>query len=305
MRKWVGLALLLLGGFLIVAAGVSRFWGLDAAERTPLDVNTYTYLTGEADKLNPETGNLVHVPVAYRSLTQADPDKSDDDVVAFVNTKCVNIDENDPPPCLDDTDERLITNTVDTFATDRRTAMAVNDPKYLAEDAVPHEGLVNKWPFNAEKKTYPYWDGTLDHAVDAKYTGTRDIDGLETYEYQVTVPPTEAEILEGTQGTYETEQTTWVDPRTGSIIDQEGGQVLTLEDGTKVLDISVSYTDETVQANVDDAKSNGRQLWVLGVGLPIGGLVVGLLFVGLGLLLLLRPKTTETDERRPEPAVAA
>ena len=43
--------------------------------------------------------------------------------------------------------------------------MAVNDSKYLAEGAEEHEGLVNKWPFNAEKKTYPYWDGTLGRAT--------------------------------------------------------------------------------------------------------------------------------------------
>lgn len=72
------------------------------------------------------------------------------------------------------------------------------------------------------------------------------------------VPPTSAEILKDTQGTYETTQTLWVDPVTGSIIDQSGSQVLMLESGTTVLDIEVAYTDKTVQANVDDAKANGR-----------------------------------------------
>ena len=175
-----------------------------------------------------------------------DDDLSDDDVVAFVNTKCVNIDENDPPDCLEGDDERLIQNSTDTFATDRRTALAVDDEKYLADGAVPHEGLVNKWPFDAEKKTYPYWNGTLGTAVDAEYVGTRDIDGLETYEYHTVVPETTAEVLEGTQGLYSTEETIWIEPKTGSIIDQEGGQVLKLENGDVILDIAVSYTDETV-----------------------------------------------------------
>ena len=287
MRKWAALLLIFLGAFLVVTAGVAKFWGQDAAERTPLDVNTYTYLTGEADKLNPATGELEHVPVAYQSLTQADPDKSDGDVVAFVNTKCVNIDRDDPPPCLEDDDDRLITNTIDTFATDRHTALSVNDSKYLAEDAVPHEGLVNKWPFNAEKKTYPYWDGTLDKAVNAEYVGTRDIDGLETYQYDLTVPETEvAEVVEGTPGTYSTAQKTWVDPKTGSIIDQEGGQILKLEDGSTILDISVSYTDDTVQTNVDDAKSNGKSLTMIGTIVPIVGLVLGLIFLAVGGLII-------------------
>ena len=286
MRKWAALLLIFLGAFLVVTAGVAKFWGQDAAERTPLNVDTYTYLTGEADKLNPETGELEHVPVKYQSLTQADPDKSDGDVVAFVNTKCVNIDRDDPPPCLPDTDDRLIINVVDTFATDRHTALSVNDSKYLGKDAVPHEGLVNKWPFNAEKKTYPYWIGTLEKAVNAEYVGTRDIDGLETYEYDLNVPETEAEVLEGTPGTYSTAQKTWVDPKTGSIIDQEGGQILKLEDGSTILDINVAYTDDTVQTNVDDAKSNGKSLTMIGTIVPIVGLVLGLIFLAVGGLFI-------------------
>ena len=235
------------------------------------------------------------MPVAYQSLTQADPDKSDGDVVAFVNTKCINIDRDDPPPCLPDTDYPLITNIVDTFATDRHTAMSVNDSKYLAEDAVPHEGLVNKWPFNAEKKTYPYWDRTLGKAVDAIYVGTRDIDGLETYQYDLAVPETAAEVLEGTQGTYSTEQKTWVDPKTGSIIDQEGGQVLKLEDGSTILDINVAYTDDTVQSNVDDAKASRRSLTIIGTIVPIVGSVLGLILLAVGGLSL---RGTRTRGRR-------
>ena len=53
MRKVVGWLLLLLGAFLLVAAVVALVWAPGAAERTPLNVNTYTYLTGQADKLNP------------------------------------------------------------------------------------------------------------------------------------------------------------------------------------------------------------------------------------------------------------
>lgn len=288
MRRVLGWLLCFVGAFLLVVAVLGWVWLPDAAERTPLNVNTFTYLTGEADKLNPETGELEHVPVAYQSLTRADPDKSDDDVVAFVNTKCVNIDLDDPPACLEKDDERLITNTIDTFATDRHTAMAVDDPQYLAEGAVPHEGLVNKWPFNAEKKDYPYWNGTLGTAVTAEYVGTKDYDGLETYEYHSSVPETEAEVLEGTQGLYSTEETIWIDPRTGSIIDQAGGQVLKLEDGSTILDINVAYTDETVQTNIDDTKASIKQLNLLENVVPPVALVVGLLAVAGGLFLALR-----------------
>ena len=72
------------------------------------------------------------------------------------------------------------------FATDRHTAMAVNGSHYLPEDAVPHEGLVNKLPFDAQKKTYPYWDDLLQAPVDAVYDRTARSKGLETYVYRAT-----------------------------------------------------------------------------------------------------------------------
>jgi hypothetical protein len=288
LRKVLGWLLLFVGAFLVMVAILGWTWLPGAAERTPLNVDTYTYLTGEADKLNPTTGELEHVNVKYQSHTAVDPDKSDGDVVAFVNTKCVNIDLNDPPDCLEKDDERLITNSIDTFATDRHTALAVSDAKYLAEGAVPHEGLVNKWPFNAEKKDYPYWNGTLGTAVTAEYVGTKDYDGLETYEYHSSVPETAAEVLEGTQGLYSTEESIWIDPRTGTIIDQEGGQVLKLEDGSTILDINVAYTDDTVQTNVDDTKASVKQLNLLLNVVPPIALVVGLLALAGGVFLIIR-----------------
>ena len=59
----------------------------------------HTYLTGQADKLNPTTGKVEHVPVRVISRTQVDPSKSDDDVIVFVNA-CVNVDKGQPPGCL-------------------------------------------------------------------------------------------------------------------------------------------------------------------------------------------------------------
>lgn len=297
MRKWVGWLLLLLGAFFLTTAALTLFWAPGAAQRTPLNVDTYTYLTGEADKLNPETGELETYPVKYTSHTQADPDKSDGDYVAFVNTKCVNIDENDPAPCLEGTDERVITNSIDTFATDRHTAMATDKSKYLADDAIPHEGLVNKWPFNAEKKTYPYWNGTLGETVDANFVGTEEIDGLEVYRYDVKVDPTPADVLPDTPGIYSTNESIWIEPVTGSIINQSGGQVLKLADGTTILDINVAYTDETVATNVKDGKANSKQLKLITKTVPPVAGLLGLLTLGAGALVLLRGRR-RTDESK-------
>jgi Porin PorA len=302
VRKVFGWVLLFLGAFLLVVCVLSLTWLPDAVRKTPLNVDTDTYLTGEADKINTATSELERHPVAYYSSTRVDADKSTDNVVVFVNTKCINIDENDPPLCLDESDDRLITNSIDVFATDRVTALSVENDDFLPPDSVQHEGLVNKWPFGVEKKTYPYWDGTLGRAVDAEYAGTRDFDGLETYEFDVSIPDTEAEILADTMGTYSGDQKIWVDPVTGSIIDQEGGQVLTLEDGTVILDINVAYTDDTVQANVDDAKSNGRLIGLVDTTVPIVSGLLGLVCLVGGFLLLRRSNRQDDESLSPPDA---
>jgi Porin PorA len=295
VRRILAWLLCFLGAFLLVISVLAFTVVPGKAKRTPLNVDTYTYLTGEADKLNFTTGEVEHVPVHYTSHTTVDPDISTDDVVAFVSTTCLNIDENDPPDCLDDTDDRLISNGTDTFATNRVTALAVDDPKFLADGATPHEGLVNKWPFDVEKKTYPYWDGTLGHAVDATYEGTEDIDGLETYVFAVDIPETEAEIAEGTDGLYAHSEKLYIDPVTGSIIKQDVTQSLKLPDGSTVLDLHIVYTDDTIKTNVDDADSNARMLTLLTKVLPWVSLVGGLLALAGGVLLLLSDNKRRRD----------
>lgn len=299
MRSLFARLALLVGVFALVAAGVALFWGKDAAQRTPLSVDSYTRLTGTASGAlakSPDTA----VPVNYITHTQADPDASDDDVVAIQQTGCITLAPSDDSPfCIDDEGEfvfdgksaSIVQISAKKVALDRRTALAIEDQeKYIKDEdsVVAYEGLVIKFPFNVEKKTYPYWDGTLGQAVDATYVGDRDIDGLKTYEFQVTIPETTAEIAEGTEGLYEAAQTIWVDPKTGAFIDQVGSQTATLSDGTVAIDIDVAYTDETVETNVKDAEDNGRSLWLVGTVLPIAGLLLGLVLLAVGVLLLRR-----------------
>ena len=109
-----------------------------------------------------------------------------------------------------DPQERLLSASTDNFATDRRTAEAVDDPKYLPPSAEDKEGLINKWPFEAEKKTYQYWDGFAGEAVDATYDRTEDVDGLETYVFKVQVSDAPIEVTDGVQGTYSTDREIWI-----------------------------------------------------------------------------------------------
>jgi hypothetical protein len=306
LRKVFGLVALVLGAFLLMAAAMGQFWAPSNAERTPLEVNTTTRLSGVAQKLNPATGQVEDLQVKATSVTKSDTKRSDDDVIAFVTTTCLVVDKGNVPDCVDkdDPQRRLITVSDDTFATDRHDALAVNDKKYLAADAEPHEGLVNKFPFNVQKKTYPYWDGVLASTVPATYAGTEKLQGLTTYRFDVDVPSTPAEVLDGVQGLYTQDKSIWVEPRTGSIVKQTQAETRTLPNGDPLLTLDIEYTPQSVTKAVDDAGSKASALRLLTGIIPIVGLVLGLLLIGLGLLLVLggRRRGSDADAAPEAPA---
>lgn len=290
MRKIIGWVLLAVGTFLIAIGLMAALWAPGQVKRTPLDTDSTTRLSGNADKLNPATGEVENIDVQATSITKADSEKSDDNVVVFVNSTCLVIADgsDDVPDCVDadDAEGRLVTASTDVFATDRSDAMAVNGSTYLPPDAEEKTGLVNKWPFDAEKKTYPYWDGLMGEAVDATYDGTETIDGLETYRYHVVVEEAATEVVEGVDGIYSQDKFIWIDPVTGSIVNQTQDEQRELEDGSTLLDLQLAFTDDQVSANAADAKDSGGTLGLLTGTVPLVGIIGGILALLAGAFLV-------------------
>lgn len=303
MRKILSWVLLGLGAFLLVTALMAAVWAPDQVKKTPTDTDSKTYLSGSAEKLNPKTGDVEDIEVKALSAHKADADQSDDDVVVFFNYTCANVDVDNPPDCIEgEDDERIVSNGDDLFATDRRDAEAVNGEKYLPKkalerlDAVDNKkGLINKFPFDTEKDgDYTFWDGILQRDVPVTFEGTKDIDGLETYEFNYNVSDEEATVTGDIEGLYSMDKTMWIDPVTGAIIDQEQHEVRTLDNGDPLLDMTLSFTDETVKDNVESAKDNGSSLDLLTGTLPTVGFIVGpiLLVVGAVLFVLGRRRSS-------------
>lgn len=286
-RKWFGVVLLGLGAFLLVTGVLAVTWAPGVVKKTPLDVDQVTHLDGTVKKLDPATGELVENPVKVESISKADSDASDDDVIVWVQTACAVIDVDDPPNCVDGDDERLISATTDVFATDRVTAEAVPDYPGLPADAIAHHGLVNKWPFDAEKKDYEYWDGTTGQAEPAVYTGTESVLGIDTYVYTITVKDAPIEIADGIDGTYDNVTTIYVEPKTGAIQQQTESMQQYLDDGTQVVDLNIAFTDDQLKQFKDDAVTNMRLLDMITLWVPVVGFVGGALCVIAGVLLLL------------------
>ncbi len=299
MKTWAGRALLLVGAFLLLVGAVALFWAGDAAKRTPLDTDSWTRLTGEASGALVDADDITALkPVAYWVHTQADPDASDSDVVAFREESCIMVDEDNPPtescPNAEEDDRVISGPTIERFATDRNTAEAVADQTaYIPDSEVAYQGLINKFPFDPESRDYQYWDGTIGGTATAAYVGEQEIQGIEVYQYQVDIPETSLDIAEDTPGTYTAAQTLWVDQLTGAFIDQTGSQTLATTDGTVVLDIDVEYSDETVARNVDDAEANATTLTLVTVVLPLVGLIGGVIVIAIGALLIVRRRPSK------------
>jgi hypothetical protein len=287
-----------LGGFLLIAGLVAVFYAPGAVKKTPIKVNTVTNLSGQAAKLNTTTGQTETNPIKAQSITKVDSNASDGKVAVFTTSSCVVIDTGNPPACVAGSDPRLLTASTDKFASDRVTALATNKSGYLPASATDHSGLLNKWPFGSEKKTYPFWDGTAGKAFPAKYDGTKTVKGLETYVYKTTIKAAPIDIAEGIPGTYDDVKLNYIEPKTGAIINQVDDQQRFLADGTKVLDLQVAFTDKQVKANVDDADKNVSSLALITKIVPIVGIVGGILAILVGLLLT-RRSTGTADPKSP------
>ena len=174
-----------------------------------------------------------------------------------------------------------------------------------------HEGLVLKFPFGTEKKTYQFWDTTLRKAFPITYKETTKLDGLKVYVFEQDIPKQEVPLAKPlevpgslvdqlgqdsveVQRTYKNTRTLWVEPVTGAIIKGREQQLATIaydgEDKLTATKVTIAYDDATVKKNVKGAVENGHdeggyqskatQLHLIGFWVPLLSLILGLLLLG-------------------------
>lgn len=301
MRKFLTVVCTFLGAFLVVVAVLAQTYGSSALKKTPLDVDSVTHTEGDAVSY---TAGFTPFQAKATTITKADSEASTDDVVVFRTSQCVVKDLGDIGDCVDadDPQARLVSASTEDFATDRNTGMAVETEELGAPVC---EGLMNKFPFDTEKKTYPYC--TTTGAEDATYEGTEEIEGLETYKFQVDVPPTPAEIASGVEGLYSEQTTIWVEPLTGQFVKVDTAQQRALDETTKALDLHLIYTDDEVSEGVEDIGKDADLLKLATSTVPLIGYAVGipLLLIGIALGLLSGRRGTRKDDSAPRARVSS
>ncbi len=311
MRK-LGLVLIGLGVFMLVAAPMMRFYMYPKLAVAPKDQNSITTFVGpDATIFDTTTLTEITTELTTKVATVGDTKAADEEgnnVVVWLSTTSTR-----------SSDGVVRSRDIDRSAFNATTAEAVNCCGEFVSTTegidvpVQREGLLVKFPFNAQKTTYDWWDADLGEAVPIEYVGTEEVAGVTTYKYSQTIPPTNigtrevpASILgESDEGNldadvmYSNVRTLWAEPNTGVIINRVEEQNNTLDyDGTTRVTttrVTSGYDAATIEGNADDYGPKGTQLNLIRNVLPWVLLGIGVLALVGGILLFRRGSRTDAD----------
>jgi hypothetical protein len=230
---------------------------------------------------------------------------------------------NDEPGAAIDDDNPPRSANHDRVAFDRHTAEVIDccgnytattaelgTGEEIRDEETPIVGLYFKLPFNAEKKTYQFWDGAVKDATDLEYKGTESIQGVTVYRYEQVIEATDVGDIDAPASLfgideegditldriYANTRTLWVEPETGVIFrGQEDQNVVAEYNGDQVAtltDVVIGYNDETITDRVDEYESLASQLKLVRVWVPLLGGALGIVLILIGLGLVVRQSGT-------------
>ncbi len=326
MRRLIGPTLVGLGVFLIVAAGLARFYAYPALAKVPAGYDGTTHLeasgaqifNSDPEVLAPETHDLV---ITSKTSEVADAEAPDGGAVWTNRTT------------VDRADGSTFQQSREQLAFDENGAGVAcecdtwveetdDDDKVVQVPTTP-EGQVYKFPFGTEQKSYDVWDGTLGEATEATFEGEETVQGLRVYKFVQVIEPTVVEsgrdvpgsVFESDEASVEADmvyamtRTLYVEPVTGSPVHRVEERVQELVyDGVRVPAFvgTVHYTDAQVDKNVDDVSSKATLLGGMRVLFPMILLVLGALLLGLGLVIHRRLESDVVDhDHQDRPLVTA
>lgn len=309
MRRLWGPVLLGLGVFLLVTAGMLRFFVTDRLLVTPIDQYAQTVAPGpgtyfDAGALQERSGDLV----ARRTL-KADVAASNDRTAVW-----------DVSVVLETGDGTFVRATIDRVATDRKTAEAVNCcGEAVDSQPVRHAGVSYKFPFGTEKRDYQLWDPNSAKAYPAKYVSEEKVQGLTTYKFIQTIPGFQlrTQDVPGTlvgESTptftapvwYTNTRTVWVEPDTGVIVKGNEQNRTTLrnsvgEDRVVVVQFDLTFDDATQRNQANLARDGISQIRLVTIWLPLICLVLGVILVAAGAIVIRAADRSRPASPEPQP----
>jgi hypothetical protein len=314
VRK-LSVVLVALGAFLIVLAPMVRWYAYPRVAVAPAAQKSVTTLVGpDATIFDISTFKEITTDLTTVVNTIGDTKAADKcpGAVVYVNSTSTT-----------SSDGVMRSRDVERMTFDEHTSQAVPrcggdfiSETEGVETPVRHEGLVAKFPFRTEKKTYDFWDGSLKEALPIKYEGTGTIEGVDVYKFEHSVEPTKIGVqeiplnllgLEGTENVtadsmYSVTRTLWVEPQTGVILKRSEQVLNTLDyDGLPRLtltDVDTQYDDKTVKANADKYGAQGLMLGLVRTTVPLASVLIGLFLLFLGMTLGRRRANADGGQSR-------
>lgn len=338
MLRIAACGILGLGAALLIAALLLTTYTAGKIERIPLDIDTSLTSDGTGTALDPASlaGERFvidrDVPLVSQQQVTVESPSNADVVTLQVGTTVRRTDKQQ--------DNGLLLAMVDTVTVNRETAMAVSDdthpggsvqkPRSIEDTkpptniALPHDGLSYRFPFNTEKKTYPFFDPIAQRAFDANYEGEEDVNGLTTYRFtqnvgydadgQLVEPVKYASLYDndedgvvtaraiqwGLEGDpeepitmtryYAAQRTFWVDPVSGVIVksDEHANHYYSrdeLRPEVTFAEYTVTSTEESVESQVAAARDERDRIGLWSRVLPITFTAAGLIALVGGALL--------------------
>jgi Porin PorA len=327
MKRLWGYLLVFLGAFLVVFAAVVKFAVAGPAVKAPLSIpEKYIKIIASGTDFNyfdAQVGKNVKINVWITRTVIGDVAAGNSKVAVYDESLCLTRDtDGSHPGCVDKADpqKRLITNSTDRVAFDRKSALAVNHKKYGenvdGNSAIKHEGLSYKFPIDTKKKTYSYFDTVVGKAFPMKYAAKEKLEGLTVYKFVQTMVDQPVYTNNTFPSTYTNTRTVWVEPTTGVIVkgQEQLKQVLTgresLDPNSAVtepgladvvaLQGTLAFNPDTVRLQAQLAKDNLPKIHLVRLWLPLISLIAGVLALGASVLLLRAPRSGGGRRRRSD-----
>lgn len=306
MRKF-SLALIAIGAFLVVLAPMVKWYAYPRLAVAPVNQVSTTYLEAK-DATIFDAGTLKEITtdldIRVKTVGDANAPKEYPGSVTYVNTTVTS----DAAGTM--SVDGKVRGEVERMTFDARTGEATPnvDGDFISDTegdqtAVIHKGLVAKFPFETEKKTYDFWEASLKQAFPIEYDGTTTYEGLTVYTFHQVIEPTKTGTMDvplsllGLEGEetvtadqmYGVDRTLYVEPETGVIIQRIEKVSSTLdyqgEPRVTLTDAEVKYAQETIDKNVDEYGSQASLLKLVRTTAPQLSFVIGLvgLVAGIGL----------------------
>ncbi|MEJ7633456.1 DUF3068 domain-containing protein [Aeromicrobium sp.] len=313
MSKKLGTVALFLGAFLLALAALSKFYMYDQLAVVPLNTESTSQSTtapgadaeylDAAAGLKSTSGPLKNTKAVIGNVEEGKKASEElgRDIAVWDIYDCT-----DKPDFNCGSGETALSAADDRVAFDRTSGEAVSwkgsRSSFDGKDLQPgdFEGLYFKFPFDAQKKTYQFWDGTLRKATPATYEGEGEVKGMKVYEYEQKIAPVKTgsidvpgKLVGSDEQTVTADQiyssvTDYsVDPVTGVVLVGQTAQDSYLEvDGQRALtttEATLRYTDANITKTVNEYESKAMLLSAAKTYVPVGGAILGLVLIGLGL----------------------